>query len=273
MNYSKNLPKIEYTTELGDIKVTDISSYYVLDSKNRETALIDVSSNTTLLELANTVYSDIESYWLFLYANDTFNPFTLLSPDTVDLLDEYSINSEISTINTLTNQDVIVTEGSLVLPYIANSGPTWQYGSTGNFSLTGGFGFVKSYNPFTKNTIVETYGGISFGLNQDVNFIVNGSTYSYKGTYGGVTNKINYIQTQTDATKEVKYKTFGNLQVFGALEDDLPITSGENFGLPGVSQAITYKEAAQTTDTNIKYFLPYTFNSLNFTKVEQNYIV
>lgn len=275
MNYSKSLPTLTYTTEIGDFKISDVTSYFVLNNINLPTADYDVSSNTTLLELSNTVYSNIDNFWLFLYANNTINPFTLLSPDTVDLLEEYETNTQINTINVSTNANVFVTEGSLLLPYTANAGSTWDYGSTGNFSLTGGFALVKTFNNFTKNaTIIQPTGNAVFSINDAVNYIVKGDTYYLKGSFSGITNRIDYLQTQSEATKEIKYKTSGTLQVFGMLDDDLPVNPGGiDYNLQGISQAVSYEEFAKNRDTNIKYFLPYTTNTFNFTQINQNYIV
>jgi hypothetical protein len=275
MYYSQSLGKISYTTEIGTFNVSDLTSYFILENTKLSAANVDVSSNTTLLELSNTVYSDVNLFWYFLYANNAINPFNLFDTDTADLLSEYSTNTQINSTTLSDGYDVIVPEGSLILPWVANSGDTYSYGSTGNFSLTGGFGFIKEFNPFTKvATIIQPIGGVTFAVNQKVNYLVNGDTYSSIGSYGGETRSIQYVQTQLEATKEIKYEIYGNLQVFGMMEDDLPITEKtDNFGFTGATSAISYQQYAQNKNTNIQYYLPYTSKSFQFTKITQNYIV
>jgi hypothetical protein len=275
MYYSKSLPTRTYTTEIGDFEVSDLSSYLILENSYLEEATTDVSSNTTLLELSNKVYSDLNLFWYFLYANDTINPFNLLDTDTSDLLNEYNTNTQINSITVNDGFDIISPAGSIILPFVANSGQTWDFGYTGNFSLTGGFGFVKEFDTFTKvATIIQPYGGITFGVNNPVSYIIKGSTYSFKGSVGGETRTINYVQSQAAATKEIKYQAYGNLRVYALLDDDQPpVQKGSGFGFTGSTLAINYKTYAQTKDTNIKYFVPYTAKSFQFTKIVQNYVV
>lgn len=274
MNYSQNIEKISYETEIGEFEVTDLSTYYILTEKNYKTGVVDVSSNTTLLELSNTIYSDINKFWYFLYANDSINPFNLFETDSADNISKYNTEIQINNIDLSSGVDVILTEGSIILPYVNNSGATWQYGSTGNFSLTGGFGFVKEFSPFTKIATITQVNGVTFALNNNVNFIINGSTYSFKGTFDGTTYNVNYIEEKTESIKEIKYKQSNTLIPYALLEDDLPpVSKGSSVSFSGITQSISYSTFEKTKNTNIKYFLPYSNTGLNFTKIQQNYIV
>jgi hypothetical protein len=278
MKYSANLPKITYSTTVGDFEVTDISSYFILNNDNLSKADIETSKNLTLIEMSGSVYNDVNSFWLFLLANKKLNPFDLTKTDNAVEQTNYESNTVGNAINTDNGFDVIVPAGSIVFPKIANSGDTYSFGGTGNYSLTGGFALVQSFDAFSKKYVaIEPYSGITFGVNDNVVFLINGSTgyYQYAAATGGLTQSINTIQVQSESTQKIVYSSSTQFQVVEALSEDLPpvLKGSAPYQPSGISQAFSYSQVSNNENRNIKYFLPYSVGYYNLTKVIQNYSV
>lgn len=271
MNYSENLDKINYSTTLGTFKITDITSYYTINPTGITPDELNVSQNTTLIELANSIYSDVNKFWLFMYSNNTPNPFLLTNEDTSDLLTLYNINQAVNAKNNL-NNNIFIPAGSLMFKMEANSGSTWDYGYTGNYSLTGGFALVESANSYNKTSIIkEPTKGITFAASENVVFLIKGSTsyYYYSNNVTGLTNTIQTIQKQETTTQKIVYKN-ANLEIYGLMEEGNALSSSTS--LSGTSQAISYGEVAQTQSNLIKVYTQDQISKLNITKVTQNYI-
>jgi hypothetical protein len=276
MKYFENLPKTTYETTIGDFTISDLTSYFTLDYNNLETAKIEASKNSTLVELSGSLYSDVNSFWLFLYANKTINPFTVCLEDTESLLTQYDTNYSLAATNN-GGKDVIIPAGSIVYPAVPNSGVSWDYGSTGGFSLTGGFGYVQSFNSFTKIATILSPEGATFAVVSRVNFILKGDTYSYYfNPIAGVTPSINYYTKQKESVKSIVYKDSQTFEVYALAADDKPVISkgiNPTYTFSGATQFIDYQNSAKNTITEIDYFLPYSVGYLNLTKVIQNYVV
>lgn len=277
MKYFENLPKRTYETTIGEFTISDLTSYFTLDYDNLETSKIETSKNTTLVELAGSLYSDVNSHWLFLYANKTINPFTVCLDDTQNLLAQYDSNYAIAA-NNNSGKDVIIPAGSIIYPAVSNSGVSWDYGSTGNFSLTGGFGYVQSFNSFTKIATILSPEGATFAVNSPVNFILNGETYSYYfNPLAGITPAVNYYVKQKEAVQLIEYKNSQSFEVYALAGDSEPVikkgAGDPTYVFSGITQFINYENVAKTSPTEIEYFLPYSVGYLNLTKVIQNYVV
>jgi hypothetical protein len=81
INYFNSLPTRSYTTTIGNFNIVDMTSYYTVnDSKFVLTELV-IDSNDTLIETSKKIYDNIDSFWLFLFANKKINPFDLLEPN------------------------------------------------------------------------------------------------------------------------------------------------------------------------------------------------
>jgi len=278
MKYSANLPKITYSTTIGDFDVTDISSYFILNNGSLSKADIETSKNLTLIEMSGTIYNDVNSFWLFLLANKKLNPFDLTKTDNAVLQTNYTTNTVANATSTETGQDIIAPAGSIIFPKTSNSGDTYSFGGTGNYSLTGGFALIQSFDSFSKQYIaIEPFGGITFGVNSNVIFLINGSTgyYQYVSPGGGATQSIKKIQVQANATEKIVYSDSTQLQVVEALSEDLPptIKGSAPYQPTGISQAFSYSQISNNENRNIKYFLPYSVGYYNLTKVIQNYSV
>lgn len=276
MKYSNNLPKISYSTTLGDFNVVDLSSYFTIDNKNLDTTTITTSKATTLVELAGSIYSDTDRFWLFLLANEKINPFTLTKQDDTVLQDEYASNLSINITNI--SNDVIIPAGSIIYPAISNSGNSYSFGFTGEFSLTGGFGLVQSFNPFTKiATVLDPYSGATFTENNYTSILINGDTgyYYYSDPSGLTANRINYVQSQKNEIAYIKFKDGSGAAITDTLLDGVPIVEkgGSSFIPSGSSAAYSYSVASSIENREINYYLPYSVGYLNLTKVIQNYSV
>lgn len=278
MKYSDNLPKIEYETTIGNFDVTDLTSYFVLNNTSLNKSEIEISKNFTLIEMAGNIYNDVNSFWLFLLANDIANPFNLTKPDNADLQKQYSENSVANAINVDSGVDVIVPAGSIVFPKINNSGDTYSFGGTGNYSLTGGFALVQSFDSFSKTyTAIQPYSGITFSVSENVVFLINGNTgyYQYSAPSGGLTQSINTIQSQQNAVSKIKFIDSVELLDYEQFNHRLPpVQKGSAPYIPeGISQSFTYSQVSNLENRNIKYFLPYSVGYFNLTKIVQDYSV
>lgn len=276
MKYFSNLPKRNYSTTIGTFNIVDMTCFYDINKIGIETSDTSVDNSFTLIELANTIYEDVDSFWLFLFANDTINPFKLLEQSNTDL-DKF--NKSITGVQLLVEnaqEDVLFTTGSLLLPSTSNTGSAWSYGSTGNFSLTGGFALIDSYNPFSKRANIRYVEGFSLGFSTitGITFsgLVKGSTgyYTYDkptGIYG--------LEAKLDVAEEINYLS-SDRQTIVSVKSEYPLLkkgSGQSPYEPLASGGITFdaESALQKRLPRIKRYLPGTIKQTNFIKVVQNY--
>jgi hypothetical protein len=276
MKYFNNLPKREYTTTIGSFNIVDMTSYYDVNALGMQTTETDVDNTLTLIEFANTLYNDIDSFWLFLFANDSINPFTLLEQSNTDLK---NFNESLTGVQLLIeNQqaDGLFTTGSLLLPSTSNTGSAWSFGSTGNFSLTGGFALIDSYNPFSKRAVIKYTEGFSLGLST-----VTGITFS--GLIKGKTAYTTYdqptgiygVDAELNVAEEINYLT-SDSQTYVSVKSEYPLLkkgSGQSPYEPLASGGVTldFKNAIQKRIPRIKTYLPGTVKQSNFIKIVQNY--
>ena len=278
MKYSDNLPKIEYETTIGAFAITDLTSYFVLNNKNLNTTETELSKNFTLVEMAGNIYGDVNSFWLFLLANDVANPFNLTKEDNANLQKEYSENTVASAITSSGGREVIALAGSIIFPKTNNNGDTYSFGGTGNYSLTGGFALIQSFDSFTKTyTAIQPYSGITFSVYENVIFLINGNTgyYQYVSPTGGDTQYIVSTISQQNSTNKIKYIDSVELIDYGEIGSALPVIQKGSapYALEGTGQTFSYSQASNLENRNIKYFLPYSVGYFNLTKIIQDYSV
>lgn len=276
MKYFSNLPKTNYSTTIGTFNIVDMTCFYDINTIGIQTSETNVDSNSTLVELANNVYDDVDSFWLFLFANDTINPFNLLEQSNTSL-DKF--NKTITGLQLLVEnaqEDALFTTGSLLLPSTNNTGSAWSYGSTGNFSLTGGFALIDSYNSFSKRANVRYVEGFSLGLST-----VTGITFSglVKGSTGYVTydkpTGIYGLEAKLDVAEEVNYLA-SDRQTIVSVKSEYPVLkkgSGQSPYEPLASGGITLdaESVLKKRLPTIKTYLPGTVKQTNFIKIVQNY--
>lgn len=281
MKYFSNLPTREFNTTIGPFTIVDMTSYYVANDSFFEKNDISIDNTHTLIEAAYQNYGDVDSFWLFMFANKKINPFELLSFDnstvTVDV-------SNLTGVGLATNSggDAIFTTGSIVFPYVENSGNTWEYGSTGNFSLTGGFAIVDSFNPFSKRANLKYIQGFTFDISTTVNSLVKGKTLYdlYNKTQDPV--ELASVQEITDALEivyEIKYVNDKNKEYL-IVESEYPVIKKtppgeiplyEPVGTGGIQ--IQNQVFIENRINQIKAYLPSKIKKSAFTKIIQNYKV
>ena len=281
MKYFSNLPKREYNTTIGPFTIVDMTSYYTLNDSSFEKNDISIDNTHTLIEAAQDTYGDVDSFWLFMFANKTINPFELLKFDNTTVTEDAT---NLTGIGLATNSggDAIITTGSIVFPYIENSGDTWNYGSTGNFSLTGGFAIVDSFNPFSKRINLKYIQGFTFDISTSVNSIIKGKT-SYD-LYNKTQDPIELASVQeiTDVLEITYQTTYVNEKnkKYLVVESEYPVISktppGETPGYEPVGTGgiqITNQVFIENRINKIKAYLPSKIKKSVFTKVIQNYKV
>ena len=274
MKYSESLPKISYETTIGSFNVVDISSYYKINPDNIQRNTINVDKSSTLVETASTVYNDTNSFWLFLIANNTINPFTLTKFNSTTQIQDYANSDTI--IATYNSVKIYSPAGSIIAKYASTGGSAWQYSSVGNFSLTGGFALVDTYNPYSKRLIMKDPQGITFSTYPNVWNVVNGTTGYY--TAGGSTLPVvitNYT-IQSETTKQLTYATGETQAPYIDVDSEQPVVAGPTGGYyPAgtVYDDISYTDSASQQSIAIAAFLPYSSGYQTFKLIKQSYIV
>ena len=277
MKYSTNLPPRTYTTTIGDFDIIDLCSYYTLDDTNFEKVNISVDKSQTLVEASYTNFRDVDAIWLFLFANKKINPFTLTKLDVPTALAKVKNYQDLA-ISQGAGQDGLGTIGGILLEKSNNSGVTWDYGSTGNFSLTGGFALIDTVNSFTKEVIIkETKSNLSIGLNAGYFMLNRGSTGSYS-IYDPTKNlEIIRQSAATQSISTIKYE-FAEVELrrITDLTSNLPtLTKGSGSAYTPQGTGVTFTFEEDLTDQNID-ILGYDLKSVNYSnllQVNQNYVV
>ena len=119
------------------------------------------------LEAGAMLYNDANSFWLFLFANKTINPFNLLAYN-VELFGKdndgkYTFNVTGST----ANQYVVLGKQAILTKYDPTqvNGETGTYGDTGPWNPYGDFVLVESVNAYSKKITVKPIQGSLNDLN------------------------------------------------------------------------------------------------------------
>jgi len=279
MKYSEKISKINYTTTLGDFKVSDLSSYLVLESDYVQRADKEVDNYTTLPELAGSIYSDIDSFWLFLYANNTINPFELLRQSNILTQQEYTSTVSTTIIDAIDGKEQYFTPGSLIFNRSDDNGNCYSFGGTGSFSLTGGFALVVGYDTFTKKSILKPY-GMTFSYGNEDGYkrgIVNGDTYYMQGL-GLTANAYGATLLSNDISKILYAAPFGEDSVFYAesIGGQPFVKKGSGlspYEFAGTGNCYTYSYNSNIDTRKISYYLTNKINYSNFSQVVQDYTV
>jgi len=163
MKYFENLPKRNFESSIGNFEISDFFTYLDNSSVIIDKSNVEIDSKTTLLEASYAVYNDPNSFWLFLAANNTVNPFTLLATNTNIFIteNEGKINMGIVS-NPAGSTGLAFPEGTIVVPYIANTGDSASYSSIGNFSLDGPLTLVEDTSFYQRQMIIKDQKGGTF---------------------------------------------------------------------------------------------------------------
>lgn len=276
MNYSSSLPKLSYETTIGSFDIVDLTAFYNVDSIIIDKNTISVDKSTTLIEKAFTIYNDPNSFWLFLVANDTINPFTLTKESSTSQIQNYNVNETI--IATYNNNKIYAPSGSIITQYSATGGSAWQFSSVGNFSLTGGFAIVDTYNPYSKRLIMKEAQGITLSTQTQLWNVVNGITYfTQNDDIKGITNELSYYSLQNEVHTKVFYTKGSTFPPYIELDtEDVVLPAGQTsaYQPSGITyQEISFTENAEQQSTIILAFLPYTSGYRSLEVITQSYIV
>jgi hypothetical protein len=277
MKYSTNLPKRTYTTTIGDFVLVDLSSYYVFDDTNAEKMNISVDKSQTLIETSYSTYGDVDSIWMFLFANKKINPFTLTKLDAPTALAKVKNFTALGLEEDGPVVDAITTNGSILVDRVTNSGATWDYGSTGNFSLTGGFALVDSVNTFSKRAVVKEANNIQLTENAVTYFLLNRSSNgSYSIYNASKTIGISQAIARQSLTNSTKFEQVTPGRITTNLNSELPVLikgNGSAYTPQGTGVTFSFEEDVQNQNIDIFAYDITTISFTNLIQINQNYVV
>ena len=277
MKYSTNLPKRTYTTTIGDFVLVDLSSYYVFDDTNAEKMNISVDKSQTLIETSYSTYGDVDSIWMFLFANKKINPFTLTKLDAPTALAKVKNFTALGLEEDGPVVDAITTNGSILVDRVTNSGATWDYGSTGNFSLTGGFALVDSVNTFSKRAVVKEANNIELTENAVTYFLLNRSSNgSYSIYNASKTIGISQTIARQSLTNSTKFEQVTPGRITTNLNSELPVLikgNGSAYTPQGTGVTFSFEEDVQNQNIDIFAYDITTISFTNLIQINQNYVV
>ena len=165
MKYFENLPKKSFISSIGDFTISDFFTYLDPNLGNIDETPVTVDSKTTLLEAAYSTYGDLNSFWMFVSANKTINPFTLLAPNTTIFLSQNEAKTSLELVDTVFGvTNYTFPKGSLIAPYVANSGGSYSYSSVGNFNLNGPLSIIESVSYFQGTMIIKDQRGATYSF-------------------------------------------------------------------------------------------------------------
>ncbi len=277
MKYSTNLPKRTYTTTIGDFVLVDLSSYYVFDDTNAEKMNISVDKSQTLIETSYSTYGDVDSIWMFLFANKKINPFTLTKLDAPTALAKVKNFTALGLEEDGPVVDAITTNGSILVDRVTNSGAKWDYGSTGNFSLTGGFALVDSVNTFSKRAVVKEANNIQLTENAVTYFLLNRSSNgSYSIYNASKTIGISQAIARQSLTNSTKFEQVTPGRITTNLNSELPVLikgNGSAYTPQGTGVTFSFEEDVQNQNIDIFAYDITTISFTNLIQINQNYVV
>jgi hypothetical protein len=264
MKFFKNLPQTGFNSSIGSFSISDFFTYLDVNRNAIDITTAKVDDKTTLVEAAYRVYNDVNSFWTFVAANQTVNPFDLLAPNST----VYS-QQNISKINLLLFSSPGVTTGassfypgSIIMPYTGNTGASYQLGVTGNFDVNGPFTIVEATSFYDGNMIIGPQYNSTFisvtGTADHVTVIqknVDG-TYTWAGTYYTGNKKssgdrIIQIIQNTQAQTIYRETTTGNRTIDYVQPQAVPAPDDENqIAVPAGSTAPTLTYTIQQTVNN-----------------------
>lgn len=255
MKYFEKLPKITYETTAGSFTVTSPYAYYKFDVDSILKQDYPIDSKTTLLEAAAVLYKDANSFWLFLMANKTINPFDLVAKN-IQIFnkqneDKYTFNIAGST----ANQYVVLGKQSVLVKYDPTqvSGTTATYGETGPWDVYGDFALVESVNSYNKKITTKpvqgSLGNLTIGVTGTsplLGFNYSSATETYSTSTKSITagTASPYISSNAGS----KIPSTGETVIESVADDVVPS--------PPPTIDYTVSDVLAETPKSIKAFLP-----------------
>jgi hypothetical protein len=267
MKFFNNLPKTVFTSSIGDFRISDFFTYLDVERTTIEEGTITIDNKTTLLEAAYTVYTDSDSFWAIVAANNVINPFFLLE----DNASIYSKNNEEKINMTLfptagaTTGGVAFPVGSIVLPYIGNTGPAYNYGSTGNFQLNGPFALIEETSFYDGSMVIGPQRGgtgpfIRVNATQDLVAVIqlnSDGSYSSAGNYytadkTSYLNKTISVSTPQDAKIIYKQPKSSNITI----DEELEMVTPGDPSLLAIETTVSVKQYIDTVSKIVQAYVP-----------------
>jgi hypothetical protein len=163
MKYFENLPKKTFASSVGNFVISDFFTYLDSADLNLTTSNVEVDSKTTLLEAAYTVYNDPNSFWLFLTSNKTVNPFNLLATNVNIFITDNENKIGLNLVSNPSGSTAFgYPQGSIVVPYIGNTGASSAYSSIGNFDLNGPLTLIEDVSFYSADMVIKAQQGGTF---------------------------------------------------------------------------------------------------------------
>lgn len=160
MKYFENLPKTNFETTIGSFSISNFFTYIDTNNATIDESNVTIDNKTTLLEAAHNVYEDINSFWMFALANSSINPFTLLSQNSTIFVRENKDKTTVSFTKGITGiTSYVFPKGSIVLPYVPNTGGSYSYSSVGNFDLNGPLSIIETALFYTERMTLKNQKG------------------------------------------------------------------------------------------------------------------
>ena len=157
MKYFEKIPKFSYETTIGSFTISYPYSYYEFNYDSIRIQDYSCDNKSTLLEAAAIVYGDPNSLWVFLLANQTINPFTLLATNVEKFQkdNENKLSMEMITVSVPGVANNIKPRSILVEAQENSSADPSNFGSIGGFDLDGNFTIVESQNTYDKKVKIK----------------------------------------------------------------------------------------------------------------------
>lgn len=277
MKFFKNLPKSTFTSLLGDFIISDFFTYLDVNRNEIDITTASIDNKTTLIEAAHTVYNDVNSFWAFVAANQTVNPFDLLASNSTVYAHQNIDKINLLLFPSLGDIDgaVAFPIGSIITPYVGNTGASYDLGSTGDFDVNGPFAIVEASSIYDGNMIIGPQYQSTFitvtGTAEHVTVIqknVDGS-YSWGGSYyvsnkKTATNRILQIVKPTQALSIYREIVAGNATIDSALPTAIPVPDDPAIPVPEANVETTNYSVQQTVDNIPKQIQAYVPSQLGF---------
>lgn len=272
MKFFANLPKITFTSTIGDFTISDFFTYLDVSNIDVSSNTITVDDRTTLAEAASRTYQDPNNLWTFLPANETINPFDLLAPNTFlfSEANQDKINLILVPSPGAVTGGTAFPVGSIIVPTTTNSGGSYQMGSTGNFNLSGGFALIEQSSYYDGNMVIgsQTGGTGAFitvtGTAENVTVLQKNSdgSFTWAGTYytGNKKTYANKIETQIlkkDAKTIYKESVSSNATLDTYLPTPTPVEGNTAYTTYSKSNNI------ENDKKQIKAYIPSQINRLS----------
>jgi hypothetical protein len=163
MKYFENLPKKTFSSSVGDFVISDFFTYLDSGDLNLTTSNVEIDSKTTLLEASYTVYNDPNAFWLFLTSNKTINPFNLLATNVNIFITDNENKIGLNLVSSPTGSTAFgYPQGSIIVPFIANTGDSAAYSSLGNFDLNGPLTLIEDVSFYSADMVIKAQQGGTF---------------------------------------------------------------------------------------------------------------